>query len=170
MQRLNLKRLDPAETVQLLAGHYIRLLRWAAAEEPAFVPNSNAQVKSARVCAQTVGALTILFLISTAGYFAYRHKYGTMDAAQILQESIRRESASLEGQTEYQVAHIEEISADGRVPQQATVDAWKDGDIDFSDLLFGQPTKMLDQSFGNAGALYNQGGPRALQVSVKATF
>ncbi len=43
-------------------------------------------------------------------------------------------------------------------------------DPSFSDLLFGQSTKMLDQSFGNAGALYNQGGPRALQVSVKATF
>jgi Carboxypeptidase regulatory-like domain/TonB dependent receptor len=43
-------------------------------------------------------------------------------------------------------------------------------DPSFSDLLFGQATKMLDQSFGNAGALYNQGGPRALQVSVKATF
>jgi hypothetical protein len=43
-------------------------------------------------------------------------------------------------------------------------------DPSFSDLLFGQSTKMLDQSFGNAGALYNQGGPRAFQVSVKATF
>jgi len=43
-------------------------------------------------------------------------------------------------------------------------------DPSFSDLLFGQSTKMLDQSFGNAGALYNQGGPRALQLSVKATF
>jgi hypothetical protein len=43
-------------------------------------------------------------------------------------------------------------------------------DPSFSNLLFGQSTKMLDQSFGNAGALYNQGGPRAFQVSVKATF
>ena len=43
-------------------------------------------------------------------------------------------------------------------------------DPSFSDLLFGQSSKMLDQSFGNAGALYNQGGPRALQVSVKAAF
>ena len=43
-------------------------------------------------------------------------------------------------------------------------------DPSFSDLLFGRSSKMLDQSFGNAGALYNQGGPRALQVSVKATF
>jgi len=37
MQRLNLKRRDPAEAVQLLAGHYIRLLRWVEAEKPVFV-------------------------------------------------------------------------------------------------------------------------------------
>jgi hypothetical protein len=43
-------------------------------------------------------------------------------------------------------------------------------DPSLSDLLFGQSTKMLNQSFGNAGALYNQGGPRAFQVSIKATF
>ncbi|MEA2540766.1 MAG: hypothetical protein QOH35_2132, partial [Acidobacteriaceae bacterium] len=35
---------------------------------------------------------------------------------------------------------------------------------------FGQPTKMLDQSFGNSGALYNQGGPRAIQLSLKLVF
>jgi hypothetical protein len=40
-------------------------------------------------------------------------------------------------------------------------------DPSLSDLLFGQSTKMLDQSFGNSGALYNQGGPRAIQVSLK---
>ena len=51
-----------------------------------------------------------------------------MDAAQILQESIRRENASLEGQTEHQVVQIEEISTDGRVLQQAMADMWKDGD------------------------------------------
>jgi hypothetical protein len=39
-----------------------------------------------------------------------------------------------------------------------------------SDLLFGQATKMLNQSFGGTGALYEQGGPRSLQFSVKLTF
>jgi hypothetical protein len=39
-----------------------------------------------------------------------------------------------------------------------------------SDLLFGQSTKMLNQSFGSPGALYDQGGPRALQGSFKVTF
>ncbi len=43
-------------------------------------------------------------------------------------------------------------------------------DPSLSDLLFGQSTKMLDQSFGASGALYNQGGPRAIQLSVKMAF
>jgi hypothetical protein len=43
-------------------------------------------------------------------------------------------------------------------------------DPSLSDLLFGQSTKMLDQSFGNSGALYNQGGPRAIQLSLKLMF
>ena len=101
MQRLNLKRRDPAE-------------------EPVFSailsPPAPAWV------------LTLLILIGTAGYLAYRNKYPTLDAAQILQESIRREKAGLEGQTEHQVVQIEEISADGRVLQHAVEDVWKDGD------------------------------------------
>jgi hypothetical protein len=39
-----------------------------------------------------------------------------------------------------------------------------------SDLLFGQSTKMLNQSFGSPGALYDQGGPRAIQFSFKLAF
>jgi Carboxypeptidase regulatory-like domain/TonB-dependent Receptor Plug Domain len=43
-------------------------------------------------------------------------------------------------------------------------------DPSLSDLLFGQSTKMLNQSFGSSGALYNQGGPRAIQLSLRLTF
>jgi hypothetical protein len=43
-------------------------------------------------------------------------------------------------------------------------------DPSLSDLLFGQSTKMLNQSFGSSGALYNQGGPRAIQLSLKLVF
>jgi Carboxypeptidase regulatory-like domain/TonB-dependent Receptor Plug Domain len=39
-----------------------------------------------------------------------------------------------------------------------------------TDLLFGQSTKMLNQSFGGTGALYQQGGPRSIQFSLKLTF
>ena len=43
-------------------------------------------------------------------------------------------------------------------------------DPSLSDFLFGQSTKMLDQSFGPSGALYNQGGPRGIQLSIKLAF
>jgi hypothetical protein len=43
-------------------------------------------------------------------------------------------------------------------------------DPSLSDAFFGQSTKMLDQSFGTSGALYNQGGPRAVQLSIRLAF
>jgi hypothetical protein len=43
-------------------------------------------------------------------------------------------------------------------------------DPSLSDEFFGQSTKMLDQSFGTSGALYNQGGPRVVQLSIRMTF
>ena len=38
------------------------------------------------------------------------------------------------------------------------------------DALFGQATKLLNESFGNTGALYQQGGPRSTQFSIKLVF
>jgi hypothetical protein len=115
------------------------------AEEPVSVTNSRGQLKPNRflawigsACAHTAGAsvspparawaLTFFILISTSGYFAYRHRHVTIEAAQILQGLMGKEDANLEGQTEHQVVRIEEISADSRVLQQATADVWKDGD------------------------------------------
>lgn len=43
-------------------------------------------------------------------------------------------------------------------------------DPSLSDQFFGQSTKMLDQSFGASGALYNQGGPRVVQLSIRMAF
>ncbi len=43
-------------------------------------------------------------------------------------------------------------------------------DPSLPDVFFGQSTKMLDQSFGDSGALYNQGGPRVIQLSIKLAF
>jgi hypothetical protein len=43
-------------------------------------------------------------------------------------------------------------------------------DPSFSDIYFGQSTKMLNQSFGAAGSHYNEGGPRGLQLSIKLVF
>jgi hypothetical protein len=38
------------------------------------------------------------------------------------------------------------------------------------DLLFGQPTKLLNQSFGSTGSIYQQGGPRSMQISLRLVF
>jgi hypothetical protein len=43
-------------------------------------------------------------------------------------------------------------------------------DPSLSDSLFGRSTKMLNQSFGPTGALYQQGGPRSIQFSFKMIF
>jgi hypothetical protein len=43
-------------------------------------------------------------------------------------------------------------------------------DPSLSDVQFGQSTKMLNQSFGPAGSLYQQGGPRSVQFSLKFVF
>jgi Carboxypeptidase regulatory-like domain/TonB-dependent Receptor Plug Domain len=39
-----------------------------------------------------------------------------------------------------------------------------------TDALFGQSTKILNQSFGATGSLYQQGGPRSLQFELRLTF
>jgi Carboxypeptidase regulatory-like domain/TonB-dependent Receptor Plug Domain/TonB dependent receptor len=39
-----------------------------------------------------------------------------------------------------------------------------------TDALFGQSTRMLNQSFGPNGSIYQQGGPRSIQFSFKLIF
>jgi hypothetical protein len=43
-------------------------------------------------------------------------------------------------------------------------------DPHLTDALFGQSTRMLNQSFGPTGSLYQQGGPRSIQFSLKLSF
>ncbi len=43
-------------------------------------------------------------------------------------------------------------------------------DPSLADALFGQSTLMLNQSFGPTGSLYEPGGPRALQLSLRLHF
>jgi hypothetical protein len=39
-----------------------------------------------------------------------------------------------------------------------------------TDLQFGQPTRLLNQSFGSTGSLYEPGGPRSIQLAVRLHF
>ena len=43
-------------------------------------------------------------------------------------------------------------------------------DPTLTDALFGQSTLMLNQSFGSTGSLYEPGGPRSIQLSLRLHF
>jgi RNA polymerase sigma factor (sigma-70 family) len=72
--------------------------------------------------------LTLLLFAGTGSYLLYRHNHAPMNAAEVLQESLTVESASLRGQTVHQVLKMEATSSDGRILQRGMVDVWKDGD------------------------------------------
>jgi DNA-directed RNA polymerase specialized sigma24 family protein len=73
-------------------------------------------------------ALTIIVMLGTTGYLAYRHSTAITPAGTVLAQSLKIEAVVRQGQTEHQVVRIEEISSDGRILQQGSVDLWKDGD------------------------------------------
>jgi DNA-directed RNA polymerase specialized sigma24 family protein len=73
-------------------------------------------------------AFVLVIVFCAAGYLAYRHTIAPMSASEVLNQSVRIESASLEGQTEHQVVRFEVVSSESRVLQEGTVDLWKDGD------------------------------------------
>jgi DNA-directed RNA polymerase specialized sigma24 family protein len=73
-------------------------------------------------------SLAIAILISAVGYMAYRRASAPMNIDNLLKESVRNETASLQGQTEHQSIDVEEVSADGQILQTGSIDLWKDGD------------------------------------------
>src|ERR1700685_2901362 len=73
-------------------------------------------------------ALAIIVMLGTTGYLAYRHSTAITPAGTVLAKSLKIEAVVGQGQTEHQVVRIEEISSDGRILQQGSVDLWKDGD------------------------------------------
>lgn len=75
-------------------------------------------------------ALTLMVIVCVAGYWSYRHVHPPMDAKQALSQSIKLETAALQGQTEHQVLQLEKVSATGSVLQLGTVDVLKDGNGD----------------------------------------
>ena len=73
-------------------------------------------------------ALAIIVMLGTTSYLAYRHSTAITPAGTVLAQSLKIETVVRQGQTEHQVVRIEEISSDGRILQQGSVDLWKDGD------------------------------------------
>jgi DNA-directed RNA polymerase specialized sigma24 family protein len=73
-------------------------------------------------------SLAIAILISAVGYIAYRGATAPLNVETLLKESVRNETASLQGQTKHQSINVEEVSADGQILQTGSIDLWKDGD------------------------------------------
>jgi DNA-directed RNA polymerase specialized sigma24 family protein len=73
-------------------------------------------------------ALLLVTVVGATGFLTYRHAKAPMTAEEILNQSLKIETASLQRQTEHQVIQVEEVSADGRILQRGAVDLWKDGD------------------------------------------
>jgi DNA-directed RNA polymerase specialized sigma24 family protein len=74
--------------------------------------------------------LILAVIFASAGYFAFRHPVKSTAAVKILDESVRTEAEALRGETEHQTLRVEEVSSNGKVLQQGTVDLWKDGNGD----------------------------------------
>jgi DNA-directed RNA polymerase specialized sigma24 family protein len=107
---------DPAGAFGLLPRLRATLAR-AAERLRAMVPAS-----------ATAWALVLAMAVTVGSYLTYRHAQSRMDAAQILNDSIRLQNVNLQGQTEHQVLRIEESSSDGTMLEQGVVDLWRDGD------------------------------------------
>jgi hypothetical protein len=73
-------------------------------------------------------AVVLACILCGSGYFAYRHARAPLDANELLNQSIRMETAELHGQTEHQLLSIEETAADGHTLVQGNIDMWKDED------------------------------------------
>jgi DNA-directed RNA polymerase specialized sigma24 family protein len=73
-------------------------------------------------------ALSLAILIGCVGYFAHRNTDAPLNAEDILNNSVRIQSAMLQGKTEHQVVSIEESAPGGSILKQETIELWKDGD------------------------------------------
>jgi DNA-directed RNA polymerase specialized sigma24 family protein len=100
--------------------------------------------------------LVLTVLLGAAGYLAYRHANPPTEAAKILTESVKAETAALQGQTEHQVLRVEEVSANGKVLERGTIDLWKDGDGDrYLRRLYDSQHQMLAAEWRNKSGEHN---------------
>jgi DNA-directed RNA polymerase specialized sigma24 family protein len=144
--------MPPARLVRHGAERMSGILLWPQAVYAAFCRMLHAIMPSSAIA----WALTLVILLGAAGYLTYRHKTAPMDALAILNESVKTEAASLQGQTEHQVVHIEEASANGRVLQQAVVDLWKDGDGSrYLRRLYDSQHRMIAAEWRNKNGEHN---------------
>jgi DNA-directed RNA polymerase specialized sigma24 family protein len=97
--------------------------------------------------------LILAVIFASAGYFAFRHSKKSTAAVKILDESVRTEAEALRGETEHQTLRVEEISSNGKVLQQGTVDLWKDGNGDrYLRRLYDAQHRVLAAEWRNKGS------------------
>ncbi len=99
-------------------------------------------------------------LIGTGGYLAWRHRTPPSEAMKLLDKSVQTEAATLRGQTEHQVLRVEEVSANGKVLDQGTVDLWKDGNGDrYLRRLYDSQHRMLAAEWRNKSGQHSSQRP-----------
>jgi DNA-directed RNA polymerase specialized sigma24 family protein len=86
-----------------------------------------AELLGAMVPAAAVSWAIVLAIVVCGSFVIYRHSRLQPDAAQILNDSIRRQKAGLQGQTEHKVLRVEETSSAGAILRQGVIVSWKDG-------------------------------------------
>jgi len=69
----------------------------------------------------------VLVCISVTGFLAYRYYRAPLNASDVLNRSVRIETADFQGQAAHQMLRLEEAATDGHVLSTATIDVWKEG-------------------------------------------
>jgi DNA-directed RNA polymerase specialized sigma24 family protein len=114
--------------------------------------------------------LILAVIFGSAGYFAFRHQTKSTVAVKMLDDSVRTEAEALRGETEHQTLRLEEISANGKVLGQGTVDLWKDGNGDrYLRRLYDAQHRMVAAEWRNKSGEHssrrNPGGKNSPDVS-----
>ncbi len=75
------------------------------------------------------GTMILAVILGTASYVTYRYyNHVPENANEVLNRSIRMESADLTGETEHQILRLDATGVDGQALWQGTVDVWKEND------------------------------------------
>jgi DNA-directed RNA polymerase specialized sigma24 family protein len=100
--------------------------------------------------------LILAVIFASAGYFVFRHPARPTAAVKILDQAVSTEAGALRGETEHQTLRVEEVSSNGKVLQQGTVDLWKDGNGDrYLRRLYDAEHRVLAAEWRNKSGEHN---------------
>lgn len=64
--------------------------------------------------------------LGSAGYLAYRYAHLSLDARTILSDSVKTETARIEGKAEHRILRLDAVGPGGQAVWQGTVDEWQE--------------------------------------------